>query len=810
MEGICRIIDFDGRWDLLRQKRLFLMSLILSLLLMGLPAHGEFALDAFRFGGFQIRTLPAGIFLPNFFENFMPDATFLIEESNGFAMLDAPKVYFDGDSYIHFNWSLDGFDIRSRLEDGAPSLIVPFSAVGEYRLNSDSPRGFDSGFDTVLRNADGNAGTIHVSGIASDLGGWTGLGTVLNGGHPSGRAEMLSSERRQYLSNYFIDGGWTRRFSNSSFSAYLTHFDAGRQFNDFNVRDSVFEEDGSFTAVLSRYKAGALSLTGAYTRKQRDGLFAEIGRLPQETYHQKRNTWFFGTHLQKDGWDARVSITREGMRLRPNAMNFSKDLMDNDGEGFLPLEKWGRFTATTVSAEVERISTGRFLKRPAENRFHFDLSSTLRSGDEEAFDHNAISFDGEPYRVVVWENGQDYRNQNHAIRTGVTSRWELSSGTALHTKLWMQYQHLRFDFRDNNLHRLAPAFDVGIHLFRGRNAPVLISFGRRPYDLRRNVNGFLEQGGPSGTVHAWDDRDLSADYQPGEEGGVAGYTGGRTHFLDEDLRLPVKERLMASLSYRFSKRFRFNVKGLLARVKNSLWVDFQEEYGFYERKDDRDLYFFDRPYENHVLTNDPHNEDPFYGQLLLHVEGKEAERWYFSFSFMAHIGMGTTVFGNGPGANDIGLIDETMADPNSRINGFGRLDGDRAFVAKLYFGTYLFEGLFLSANVKYRDGNPYAYFTAQEGYGQRVITYTTIKAEDSRGIKGGPREDFLGDMSVRLSYAFRMFGGEAMLYLSALNVIDLGSELSEYVFVEGDWHHARYAAELQVPRSLRFGFRMSF
>ena len=793
---------------MVRRKRLFLLGLILSVFLISVPVLGEFGFDTFTFSGFKLKTLPAGIFTSNFFENYMPEATFLIEENNGFAMLDAPKVYFDGDSYVHFNWSLDGFDIRSRLEDGAPALIVPFSAVEAYRLNSDSPRGFDSGFDVILKDDDENARMLHVSSIASDVGGYTFLGEILNSGHPSGRADMLSSERRQFLSNYFIDGGLRLRFSGSSLSVYLTHFDAGRQFNDFNIRDSVFEEDGSYTTVLSRFKVGAITVIGAYHRLERDRLFAEIGRLPQETYHKKKTTWFGGAHFEKNGWDACVSLMREGMDLRPNAMNFAKDLMDNDGEGFFPFEKWGDFSATTLNAEVERKTTDRFLKKPVENRFRFNLSSTFHSGYEEAFDHNAISFDGQPYQVVLWEGGDSYNNQNHTIEAGMRSRMDLSYGTAIHTKLWVLYQHLRFDFSDNNLHRLAPAFDVGIHLFRNRKAPLLISLGRRPYDLRQNVNGFLEHGGPSGTVHDWCDGDLSADFQTGEEGDVVGYTGGRTHFVD-DLKLLIKERVMASLSYKFSKRFRFNVKCLVARVRNNLWVDFQEEYGFYERRDERDLYFFDRPFENYVLTNDSHNKDPFYGKFLLHVEGKEKERWYFSLSFMAHIGMGTTVFGNGPGANDIGLIGESMANPNSRIHGFGRLDGDRAFVAKLYFGTYLFKGLFLSANWKYRDGNPYAYFTMHEGYGQRVITYTTIKAEDSRGIKGGPREDFVADMSVRLSYSFNVFGGEAIVYLSALNVWDLGSELSEYVFVEGDWHYARYAAELQVPRSLRFGFQMS-
>jgi hypothetical protein len=169
---------------------------------------------------------------------------------------------------------------------------------------------------------------------------------------------------------------------------------------------------------------------------------------------------------------------------------------------------------------------------------------------------------------------------------------------------------------------------------------------------------------------------------------------------------------------------------------------------------------------------------------------------------MAHIGMGQTAFGNGPAANDIGVLSESQANPNTWINGYGRVDGDRAYVAKFYIGFTVLPRLFLSANIKYRDGNPFAFFDSHYAHDQWVITYKTIQAEDSRGRKGGPREDYLTDVSLKVTYSLKILEHDVDLFITMFNLLDFGSELSEYVF-SGGW---RWANELQIPRSLRAGF----
>ena len=127
------------------------------------------------------------------------------------------------------------------------------------------------------------------------------------------------------------------------------------------------------------------------------------------------------------------------------------------------------------------------------------------------------------------------------------------------------------------------------------------------------------------------------------------------------------------------------------------------------------------------------------------------------------------------------------------------MDGDRGFVAKGYFGFYVFKKLFAAVSLKYRDGNPFAFFNTLSKYDQRVIYYQTIKAENEKGVKGGPREDYVADVSIKLNYNFKLFNREAVLSLSLFNIVAFGAELSEYVFSGG----LRDAVELQIPRSIR-------
>ncbi len=371
--------------------------------------------------------------------------------------------------------------------------------------------------------------------------------------------------------------------------------------------------------------------------------------------------------------------------------------------------------------------------------------------------------------------------------------------------MFFKYQQISVNHKENDLSALQLGYDLGVCL-KGRTTRLMLAYGEIPYDLATNLNFFLEQQRPTGTLFRWQDANNDFEYQSGETSTIFGYTGGAYHFLGDNISNPTHRRLLLAVSLPVFKGWIFKIKGLYKIIAHNYWVKHSENYGFYEEIGGKEIFFYDRPFKDFTLSNQTFDKDPFYAQALLQLTGGKKDRWIYSFSFLAHMGMGTTMFGNGPGANDFGLVDESQSNPNSWINGHGRLDGDRGYMAKMFFGWYWFKNLFLSVSIKYRDGNPFAFFEHLSKYEQRVIYYQTIKAEDEHGVKGGPREDYVADISIKLHYKFRLFNRNAAIGLSFFNWLDSGSELSEYVFSGG----SRDAVELQIPRSFRLTLSYQF
>lgn len=764
-------------------------------------------LNSFIFYQYMMDSLPGGYFYPAFFENFAPDATFLIEENNGFSLIDSPRVYFEGDSFINFHWLYDGFSINSVLDEGAPAILLPFSSVSKYQLQGEVPFCKNYGLDFISEDAEKTDSRLMLSNVWPDMGSAIPGATFMVSPHATSedRSPFLYTERRRIRSNYFADFIFNRKFKHSTLSFSFDYFNMKRQFNDFNSFNARFNEKGRFVLLHAKYKKtyqnGFLNLAAVYNNLSRDRASAELGRLPQETKNKEKQSFFSGVTLKKKNILLKSSFLYEQENLAPLQLNFLKDLKDNDGEGLFPFEKWGSFSSSVFSLSLEVPYDFSVKHRATHIDMFADFQFTSLRAKEGSFENNPVSFDGLPYLVILWEKGRAYRNRNVKARIGTIVHTSLSDRFSLFAKFVCQVSSLRFQASENNLSFVNAGFDAGALLFSGKNPEILISYGQMPYEIRENVNFFLEKQAPWGTICSWNDTNNDLIYQRGEEGQVFGFTGGFFHSVSPELRMPIKKRWLVSVSTPLSQKFRLTVKGIFKKISNNFWVRFKEDYGFYEEIDNVNLYFFSSPFKEFLLSNENFDKDPFYAQLLLHIRGGEEKKWFFSFSFLAHIGMGYTAFGNGPAANDIGILNESQANPNSWINGYGRVDGDRAYVGKMYFGFYLLKNLFLAASFKYRDGTPFAFIQVASFYNQHVFYLQTIQAENWKGVKGGPREDYVSDVSVQLKYQFNLLRWNAELHVSILNLLDFGSELSEYVFSGG----SRYASELQIPRSLRIG-----
>jgi hypothetical protein len=788
--------------------RFFIALFCIAYSIQPVYAQDDYDESEFVIDGFKLETQPGGYFYPNFIENLAPDAVWLTEESNGFGLLDQPKVYFEGDSWTQFNWHYAGFNINSALDDGAPALQLPFLAIGSLSLRGESPQRRDYGFSFTPRSPERTVSRLMVSTVIPNLGGTTALGKLAGADHAGPRAQDLYSTRRRIAGNVQFDYSFEKKSLRQSLLLAASYFSMERRFNDFNVRDLQFSEDGDLLQLLSRWQkrtaAGTLALDLAVNAGGRDRLFAEDGRYPQETYAQDKRSWLAGASWDGRPCNLKFSWLQEWQERRPAVADAGKDLRDIDGQGFFPFEKWGRFSAATLALAVDKKIALSWLGKKGMLEPYLDLSTVFLSAAEKTGASDAIYFAGQPYLAVVWQGSQDYRNRRRAAAAGALFNLELSARVAFNARLYWQYQGLSFPSGRNDLTFLQAGGQTGFTLRAGKSTRVSLTYGNLPYEMRAGAVDFLEDQRPGADIYFWNDDNGDGRFQDNEKGALFGRSGGSSHFASPELRPSRRENLELLVTTRLSTHFHLDIKGLYKRIHRPLWVHFADEYGHYEDMGGQDYYLLDRPFSVFELGNSAFVKEPFYAQFLIRVQGEKARRWYFSFSFLAHMGMGTTAFGNGPEANDIGVISESQAFPNTWINGFGRVDGDRAFVGKIFFGCYLSPRLFLGGSVKYRDGNPFAFINALQRDGQWVLTYQTIQAEDEHSKKGGPREDCIWDFNFKVGYDISLFGKKGRLECSVFNLLDFGGELSENAFSGGE----RLANELQLPRSLRLGIML--
>ena len=197
---------------------------------------------------------------------------------------------------------------------------------------------------------------------------------------------------------------------------------------------------------------------------------------------------------------------------------------------------------------------------------------------------------------------------------------------------------------------------------------------------------------------------------------------------------------------------------------------------------------------------------------------------FFSFSWQSYCLSGASALGNGVQTEDIQVLSESLASPNILLNDanmrqtdvgvrrLGRLNQDRAYIARLQLGVNITDNWQLSLSGKFRDGTPIAHYRTQlftDGtLGKQAIIWTA----NTRGINVvdgnfGERTDSFFNFDLRLKYRGAIrdvpFAVQAVCY----NIWDFATELNEHAMyydaatgkgVSGN----RYPLSLCIPRGL--------
>lgn len=197
---------------------------------------------------------------------------------------------------------------------------------------------------------------------------------------------------------------------------------------------------------------------------------------------------------------------------------------------------------------------------------------------------------------------------------------------------------------------------------------------------------------------------------------------------------------------------------------------------------------------------------------------------FVSFSWQSYIESGPSALGNGMQTEDINVLNESFASPNSTlINGnmkqtdaglrsLGRLHQDRAFIARLQLGVNITENWQLSLSGKFRDGIAFTNYrtylnTDAAGHSQAIIWAGNTRGINVKDQNFGERTDSFFNFDLRLKYRGDIKGVPFEIQAVCYNILDFATELNEYTMYydaatgNGLPPH-RYPLSLCTPRGL--------
>jgi len=224
-----------------------------------------------------------------------------------------------------------------------------------------------------------------------------------------------------------------------------------------------------------------------------------------------------------------------------------------------------------------------------------------------------------------------------------------------------------------------------------------------------------------------------------------------------------------------------------------------------------------------VLTGQGVPNTPFFASNVVKY-AYHGKKVYVSFSWQSECVSGTFALGNGVQTEDINMLSESVASPNMAlvetnkgetddgVRSLGRLNQDRAYIARLQLGVNITENWQLSLSGKFRDGIPFTSYctyldTDAAGHSQVVIWNGYSRGINVADGNFGKRTDSFFNFDLRLKYCGAIRGVPFSVQAVCYNILDFATELNEYCF----WYSGstgnnatpqRYPLSLCTPRGL--------
>lgn len=749
-------------------------------------------LESDRVSARFIEQIYQGQSLTEYLDNYVDDIHVHLETTAGY---DQPNPYlnaFTGASYKWTNYSYDGIRINNPLIAGDAAYHFPLEYSGIT-------------IDRISRTINVLPGekkkSLRWSNTFGNIGGRVGFTDWFINNismHPSAKDREILEINHRPSTPWSTELSWINTQSDHPFQFHLVNGSRIHVDQDYKGTSTPYTENYSLINGKVRLSArtnpigeGIHLLLNARWRSHAGG---ELNFNQNETTRQ--NQQHITLYTKGENQSAAIGLSHLGNAL--NETLYHKNVIDQDGEGMMPLIDTGNQWAASLSYNRTHPITEKL-------GLHLNTHNRLIHKSDNTSFYNVIYLKS----VIQDSIPLGYWNWNSFSHTGgllvndVTLKYsdknlQLSGGLHAYGIVQSEKSVLSID----------PSIDVRYHIDRG-NWDIGLILGSMPNPMDIDQLKFISN-------KHYNARLSQIFSEPLETFGGA-YTQ-----LSDKLRASRTTYFELPIKYKTSK-WTWSLTPQYRRYSNTWTVAYQDETfsGVFHQVGDRSVWYprnrFSKyivvPYDKSRMTNPDGSDNgwlfsqPFYAGATFRFEHK-TDKWYFSGSFTANMIMGASGFGNGPIDNNINSLSIHQANPNFRNHQLGRLDSDRSFISRLIASYKLNDDHRLTLQLKYKDGQSFANYDYFVQYidGMPRVAFVPREVRGDNPFSGimGRREDFFSNLELKGQHRVQIGKAPLTLRWAIHNLFDFANETSEYTFGNQNGYD-RAPLELHVPRSVRIG-----
>lgn len=580
-------------------------------------------------------------------------------------------------------------------------------------------------------------------------------------------------------------------------------------------------------------------LNYAFAFSQNDQLFHQFYYNENETGEgQRTSVSLFGSKAFADS-ELTTGLTYSRSSEQHNDLDFSRNMCDMDGESLSPYYIDASYSEFSHAFNYEKRFTDQLsLKADAYNSFVHTNAADRQAQNalyyESRVAPNSLAFLDED--TSFYQSLYDYQWRADDFNTllmensvGLDYPTQLLPSLSAKVALDLTFDGLVL----RNKHMLTPNWEADLFLTwqPSSSFSLGLNVARKRVAYHFDMARYISDDYMNADIYYWDDANNDKVYQASERSDYFTSTGGQYHTLADDLKQPSYFILDIPLVVKVGERHTFSMVSTYKKYNNMWQTTYDksaDKYGHFETTRGEDIFYLNGGEAvQYVINSDPHpsmqmgqdnaflTNSPFWMSNIIKYK-YNSPKVFFSLSWVSQASVCPSVEGNSPKENNVELLSEADANPNSSIRQLGRPQQDRGYVAHLLYGYRFSPNFNMSFMLKFIDGQPfsrqtpYMYTDASTGNSQFVSTNYSHKGDTPYHDNFGFREDFIVNSELRAAYTFHLQNTAIELNASSYNLIDVVGEINSAGFYLPTNERTRNSVELQMPRGVMFTAKVGF